>query len=143
MIEWIWSAPGQPFTQAAALRKEVFCDEQGYAPSLEFDDLDAKAWHLVLLYDGQPAGCGRILQENNDTYLLGRIAIRQSLRDQHLGRALVEEMIRKAEELGAQRLTVSAQCRVQGFYEKLGFRAYGHPYPDGHIPHITMHRICG
>lgn len=137
-MELKWSAPGEDFSDAAAIREEVFCREQGYDPSMEFDDEDQTAWHLVLLYDHQPAACGRVLEAGDGVFHLGRIAVKKELRRHHLGAALVQEMMRFSKQRGASRFELGAQCQARGFYESLGFQAYGECYPDGHIPHIKM-----
>jgi predicted GNAT family N-acyltransferase len=36
---------------------------------------------------------------------------------------------------------VHAQVPVRGFYEKLGFAAYGEVYEEAGIPHISMERF--
>ena len=50
---------------------------------------------------------------------------------------LLEE---KARELGAERLALSAQCRVREFYEKSGYTASGEVYLDQFCPHIHMEK---
>ena len=39
---------------------------------------------------------------------------------------------------GAAGMEVSAQCRVQPFYEKCGFTSVGEVYLDEFCPHIRM-----
>ena len=40
---------------ARIIRQEVFVEEQGFHH--EFDEIDSRAWHLVLYENGQAAGC--------------------------------------------------------------------------------------
>ena len=41
-------------------------------------------------------------------------------------------------KLGAKEIFISAQTQAQGFYESLGYKAYGNVYPEENIPHIAM-----
>jgi predicted GNAT family N-acyltransferase len=43
--------------------------------------------------------------------------------------------------MGGERQVVHAQLPVRGFYEKLGFTAYGDVYEEAGIPHISMERF--
>ncbi len=125
---------------ARAIRLAVFCDEQGYSPQMEFDAADRTALHFVV-YDGaQAVATGRVIREDDATYYLGRIAVGKAYRGCGLGRLLVEAMAEEARRRGAQLLKLGAQTRARGFYEKLGFRAAGEEYPDGHVPHVPMER---
>lgn len=140
-IAFEWAGPGKDITPMKEIRLKVFCEEQGYSPEMEFDEKDPIAWHLLLLYNGQPAGTGRILDAGEGCFKLGRIAVQKELRKHHLGAALMQELMRKARELGAKEFVISAQVRARGFYEKCGFTVCGTGiYPDGHVPHIDMRR---
>jgi len=138
-----WLPPGEGIEDAAKLRLEVFVEEQGFSREAEFDAIDAIAHHLVV-YDnnGAPAATGRIFADKDkpELYHAGRIAVSGSLRGAGIGRAIMAEMEAKAAELGAARLTLSAQCRVRKFYEKCGYTAVGEEYLDEHCPHIDMEK---
>ena len=59
--------------QAAAIRRAVFMDEQGFRD--EFDEIDPRASHLVLCDREVPIATGRFYRAPGcDTYLVGRIA---------------------------------------------------------------------
>jgi predicted GNAT family N-acyltransferase len=52
-------------------------------------------------------------------------------------------MIRKAEEYISSYANcsyLSAQVRVKGFYEKLGYKMTGDVYDDEGVPHILMYK---
>ena len=130
--------PGDELSPAFAIRKRVFCEEQGFHPALEFDGRDEICHHVLLLADGEPAGAGRVLAEPGGRFTLGRIALLPEFRKQGLGRVLVFAMMDLARELGARTLHVGAQLQARGFYEKLGFTATGREYLDEHCPHCEM-----
>ena len=139
-IEFIWLEGKDDLTLPYAIRIRVFCDEQGYTPEMEIDDQDTDSWHVLLRSAGKPAATGRVYWKEAGVMALGRIAVDKEWRGKGIGRLIVEEMIRKAEELGAERLQLDAQCRAAGFYEKLGFTVCGEEHMDGHVPHVLMEK---
>lgn len=133
-----WSSNG-PQAEAKAIRVAVFMDEQQF--SCEFDELDDTAWHL-LVYDGPlPAAVARIYpSEENGAWSIGRVAVSKEYRGQGLGAFAVKEAEKQITRLGGQKAVLSAQCRVQGFYEKLGYIPSGEIYLDEYCPHIHMEK---
>lgn len=141
MIEAKWIAPGKGHEQAAQVRLAVFVAEQGYPKELEFDELDETAWHLVLLDGAAPVAAARLVTLSPGVLKPGRIAVLRAYRKQRLGARLMEELLKKAEQLGARELHIGAQVQARGFYERFGFQACAGPaYLDVHIPHIDMIR---
>lgn len=124
--------------QAAALRREVFIEEQGFAS--EFDEIDATAWHVLISDQSIPCGTGRIFEDpaGSGAYHLGRIAVKQSYRKQGVGSLILKSLEEKAAQLGAKEFSLSSQVQARGFYEKAGYQAYGEEYMDQHVPHIAM-----
>ena len=121
------------------IRTTVFVDEQGF--NEEFDTIDSDCIHAIIYVDGKAAGCARMFKdENSNGYHIGRVAILKEYRKLHLGSEIMNAMIEKAKALGGDTAIVSAQCRVQGFYESLGFEASGDIYLDEHCPHIHMEK---
>lgn len=124
--------------QARKIRQEVFVEEQGFQN--EFDATDHRAVHFVAFDDAEkPIGTCRVFFDpERNSYVLGRLAVRKESRGQKIG----EHMVEKAEEyvckMGGAELQLHAQCRVQGFYQKLGFSAFGDIGDDEGCPHIWM-----
>lgn len=123
---------------AKLIRTEVFVEEQGFKN--EFDESDEKCLHLVIFSDGTPAATGRIFPPQNGICVIGRIAVRKDFRGNKLGAEAVRLLEEKAREMEAERTALSAQYRVMGFYEKLGYRASGEIYNDEFCPHIHMEK---
>lgn len=126
--------------QARDIREEVFVREQGFQE--EFDTIDHRAYH-VLVYEGDRAvATGRTFpkSEAGEIWKLGRIAVRKDCRKLGLGAVVVAALEDTARRYGASVAELSAQIRVQGFYEKLGYRAEGESYLDEGCPHISMRR---
>ena len=121
MVQGIENAPA-----AAKLREEVFLQEQGF--STEFDEIDPIAWHLTLTRGGETLAVGRLYPA----------PVAKPWRGQSLGRDVALALEQKARLLGGRAIDLSAQLHAQGFYEKLGYAAYGDIYLDEHCPHIHM-----
>ncbi len=135
-----WGQNDDVYRDAAALRTEVFVDEQKFEE--EFDQTDAVALHMVVYdEDGSPIATGRLFEEDGGTWHVGRICALKRLRGTGLGRVVVEELEKKAITLGASRIILGAQTRVQGFYETLGYRVYGDEYYEEYCPHVPMEKL--
>ncbi|WP_018657240.1 GNAT family N-acetyltransferase [Actinomadura flavalba] len=124
---------------ALAIRMRVFVTEQGVPPEIELDADDAAARHFLARLDGRPVGTARLL-DRDGTGVLGRLAVLPETRGTGLGAALVRavEAQARAESLTAVRL--HAQTSARGFYERLGYTAYGPEDEEAGIPHVWMHR---
>ena len=125
-------------TEAKMIRTKVFMEEQGFQQ--EFDDVDDRAYH-VLIQDGErPVATGRLFTEDGETYLIGRVAVLSAYRGQHLGEHVVTALEQQAKACGAKCITLSAQCRAAGFYEKLGYTKTEEYHMDEFCPHVTMRK---
>ena len=126
-------------TMAAALRHEVFVDEQDVPVELELDEFDTQALHAVVINKlGQGVATGRLLQVQTHVSKIGRMAVSKPLRGGNLGRKLVEAFIEVARQRGDHEVILHAQCSAEGFYRKLGFKAHGDVFDDAGIDHIEM-----
>lgn len=127
------------FDHARYIRNQVFVQEQGFCQ--EFDDIDAIAWHAVL-YDGDtPVGTGRAFHKPEDpagVYTIGRIAVLPAWRGAGCGRQIMLALEKHLRAQKAVEVRLSAQVQARGFYEALGYIAYGQPYLDEHCPHLAM-----
>lgn len=120
---------------AISIREEVFQKEQGF--TTEFDEIDNTATHVVL-YDGElPVATGRLYQDETG-YHIGRVAVAKSHRNQHLGAVVLQTLEEEAHRLHCDRISLSAQCRVQAFYEKQGYYSLNDIHIDEFCPHVTM-----
>lgn len=123
---------------SAEIRKTVFMQEQGFQQ--EFDEIDSRAVHAVV-YDGDcPIATGRLFTERPDCYVIGRVAVLPDYRGKHVGNAVVQALEAWAKEHGGKSVSLSAQCRVSGFYEKLGYQKTNDTHMDEFCPHVTMEK---
>lgn len=133
-----------------AVRKEVFVVEQGVDQDIEYDAYDAVATHvLAVREDGVPLGTGRLLfgeaaaaKTGGDVTVgsLGRLAVSKEARGLGVGVALVRAIEDAARARGLAAVDLHAQTHALGFYERLGYEAYGPEFPDAGIPHRAMRR---
>ncbi|MFF3836896.1 GNAT family N-acetyltransferase [Streptomyces sp. NPDC001930] len=133
-----------------AVRREVFVGEQGVPPELEYDTYDTTAVHvLAVREDGLPLGTGRLLfgadavgKTGADASVgsLGRLAVSKAARGLGVGAALVRGIEDVARERGLTAVDLHAQTHALGFYERLGYEAYGPEFPDADMPHRAMRR---
>ena len=127
-------------TDCLAVRHTVFVEEQNVPVELERDALDATAIHLLATVAGQPVGAARIVVKG-DTGKIGRVCVLRAQRGTGLGAALIREALTILQDTpGATRAALGAQIDALGFYEKLGFIAYGDVFDDAGIDHRMMER---
>lgn len=117
------------------IRETVFIEEQKF--KIEFDDTDDIATHIVMYIDNNPVGCCRLYKQENE-YHIGRIAVLKPYRGKGYGEKIVLNAERVAKEKGADSISLSAQVRASGFYEKLGYKKHGEIYFDEYCEHIAM-----
>ncbi|MER5203045.1 GNAT family N-acetyltransferase [Streptomyces sp. NPDC002825] len=133
------------------VRREVFVDEQGVPRELEYDPYDETAVHvLAVRADGVPLGTGRLLhgadalgRTGGDASVgsLGRLAVTKAARGLGVGAALVRAIEDAARARGLSAVDLHAQTHALGFYERLGYEAYGPEFPDAGMPHRAMRRV--
>ncbi|MER6996296.1 GNAT family N-acetyltransferase [Streptomyces sp. NPDC000410] len=127
-----------------AVRKEVFVVEQRVPEEIEYDAHDADAVHLLALGPDGPLGTGRLLighlPSDPATGSLGRLAVTRAARGLGVGAALVRAIEEAARVRGLAAVDLHAQTHALGFYERLGYEAYGPEFPDAGMPHRAMRR---
>ena len=124
---------------AHRIRREVFINEQGVSEADEMDGTDSACIHLVVYDTDTPVSTGRILITDNDMdFIIQRVATVKSHRGQGLATGIMEALIEACVQMGGTRQILNAQISARGFYEKLGFTAYGDEFDEAGIPHVAM-----
>jgi len=104
---------------------------------------------LAVRDDGVALGTGRLLfgpraaeKVGGDLTLgsLGRLAVAEEARGLGVGVALVRAIEDAARARGLAAVDLHAQTHALGFYERLGYEAYGPEYLEAEIPHQGMRR---
>ena len=120
------------------VRRVVFIQEQNVSEAEEIDGLDEGCLHVLALQDEAPVGTARIAIKG-DTAKIGRVCVLSQMRGTGLGAEIMREAMKICKDQdGVQRLTLGSQVQAMGFYEKLGFKAFGPIYLDAGIEHRDM-----
>lgn len=118
-----------------AVREAVFIREQGVPAELEWDEFDVVCVHLLALNpSGNPIGTARLLPDAS----VGRMAVLRDWRCKGVGSALMDRLLKEAENRQLPSVTLSAQTHATGFYSRFGFRQSGPEFLDAGIPHVKM-----
>lgn len=119
------------------VRTKVFVVEQN-CPYQEVDDIDKTAYH-IWLYDGGIKSYLRLFMadENSKTAAIGR-ALATERRRGYASAAMKEAVKAAKEKLGAEKITLDAQCYARGLYDMLGFKQTSEEFLIDGIPHIKM-----
>ena len=133
--------PVPPFSllcnAAFALRREVFVWEQKVPEAEEHDEYDLTATHFVAISAGEVVGTLRLIDLPEHTKI-GRVAVRQLFRGRGIARKLIAAGMAHARQRGQERFYLTAQSDKLGFYESMGFVAFGPEFTDGGMPHRAM-----
>ncbi|MGB1234637.1 MAG: GNAT family N-acetyltransferase [Planktomarina sp.] len=120
-----------------SIRRIVFIEGQNVPVAEEVDGKDGEASHIIA-YDGDKAvGTARVLGYGT-TAKIGRVAVLEANRGKGIGAALIAGCEDAARKMGATRAILGSQTHAIGFYEILGYHAYGDVFDDAGIPHRMM-----
>ena len=125
---------------AFEIRKEIFVKEQGVPLEDEFDQfdhLDGNCEHILVHYNDQPVGTGRIRYVDG-IGKLERICILKPYRKLGLGKVIIAALEEIAEKHGASQVKLHGQTHAEGFYTKLGYRTVSDVFMEDGIPHVLM-----
>ena len=125
------------------LRSRVFVVEQNCV-FLDMDDIDYRSHHLIGQINGTLAAYTRIVPPgiSYPGYpSIGRVVTAPEVRGKAIGFALMQESIKKLQELyGQVPIKIGAQLYLEKFYASLGFAQAGEMYLEDGIEHIPMIR---
>ncbi len=124
--------------ECLALRRAVFCDEQGVAAELEFDGLDGICRHYLALADDRPVGTARLRPLGEAIVKIERVAVLRPSRRLGIGLALMQRALADARKEGRETAILHAQSHADAFYRRLGFRQEGDGFMEAGIAHIRM-----
>jgi predicted GNAT family N-acyltransferase len=141
-IKWIDAKKDKNLKDAFCVRREVFIKEQNVPEEEEFDEADLKSHHTVVYTDGRPVATGRLLKAG-ESWLIGRISVLKEFRGKHLGKLIVENLLKRAAETEEADVHIHAQTHSVSFYKKFGFVAYGEAFLEAGIEHISMVKRSG
>ena len=118
------------------LRRIVFIEEQNVPEDEEVDEYDKTAIHLLAFDGGTPVGTARIVLQG-EVGKIGRVCVLQSHRGTGLGVNLINATLAELRALpNVTTARLGAQTHALGFYQALGFTAFGDEYIDAGIAHF-------
>lgn len=117
-----------------AVRRQVFVQEQGIAPAVEFDGRDPDCIHVLAQHHDQAIGTARMLPDAH----IGRVAVLAPWRGHGVGRLLMVALTEEARLRGESAVHLASQESAIDFYRRLGFVAHGDMYLEAGIPHLDM-----
>jgi len=130
--------PGtEDISEARAIRREVFIEEQRVPEEEEYDSFDEQALHLMVYVDEEPAATGRIWHDGTG-FRIGRLAVRKKFRGQKIGDLALRLLIYKTFASGADKIDINAQTYIMPLYRKFGFKEHGEEFMEAGIPHMAM-----
>jgi predicted GNAT family N-acyltransferase len=129
-------------SDAFAVRRAVFVDEQGVPADIEIDEYDRTAVHFLArdTHRGEPVGTARLRYVAHDLAKAERVAVLERYRGKGIGRMLMRRVESEARESDRTRMTLNAQTRVEEFYLGLGYETTSDVFCEAGIPHVEMTR---
>lgn len=124
------------------IRKEVFVAEQGVPLDDEFDEFDTlngHCEHILVYYNEEPVGTGRI-RVVDGLGKLERICILSPYRKFGLGKVIINALEKVAVKKGLSQVKLHGQTQAKGFYQKLGYVTASSIFIEDGIPHILMQK---
>ncbi len=125
---------------AIGVRFRVFVAEQLVPAEEELDDADSTATHAIALQGMQVVATGRLLKQDPDTAIIGRMAVDLEWRRQGVGGLILEHLEEEARSLGMSQSVLHAQEYVKEFYAAHGYVEHGDVFLEVDIPHIEMRK---
>ncbi len=121
------------------IRREVFIDEQGVTEEEEWDGLDESCVHFLARVP-DPVGTARLLVPTEGPAKAQRVAVLAVARKTGVGAALMHALEAEAARRGRSEIVLGAQVQALGFYQSLGYEAYGPEFDEAGIPHRMMRK---
>lgn len=127
-----WASSNWEITQAHALRRSVFCEEQKLFTDHDQDSIDEQAQCIVAIanqggWHEQVVGTVRIHQSFKSIWWGSRLAVHKDFRHQQgLGAALIKLAVCSAHGLGCQQFLAQVQQKNEVLFQKLNWKTQGH-----------------
>ena len=123
-----------------ALRSKVFVVEQNCVYQ-DIDNKDLKAIHVLGVFKNRIIAYARCFNQGDyfKELSFGRAIVEKEQRGKGIGGELIKETLKNIKKIWPDnKIKISAQAHLSGFYEKYGFKTIGKNYLEDGIPHIEM-----
>ncbi|MAD76256.1 MAG: thioesterase [Rheinheimera sp.] len=138
---WLLTSPKTPEHWHAyyQLRWQVLRAPWQQPPGSEQDELEAQAYHLMLIdANGGVQAVGRLHQLDDITGQIRYMAVADSARGRGAGNQILHALEQQAVTRGLTLLQLNAREQAVGFYQKSGYRLVGDAAPMFGIAHLKM-----
>ena len=138
-----WASLEWEIQQALALRRDVFCQEQGLFEHSDRDDIDDQAQCLVAIanHGGWPdkvVGTVRIHQYSAGVWWGSRLAVQREFRHHAgIGAALIRLAVGSANGMGCTQFFAQVQQQNEMLFQKLHWHSR-YPLTVRQRPHVMM-----
>jgi predicted GNAT family N-acyltransferase len=122
------------------LREEVLRKPLGLSLYHEDTSADDQDDILLALIDQQVIACLMLQYIDQQTVKFRQMAVAEAYRSKHIGQQLIYFAEAALTEAGYKKIQLHARMSALGFYEKLGYQAYGAEFEEVTIPHIAMQK---
>lgn len=126
--------------EAFDVRRQVFVREQGIPESLELDEYDGQALHVLVTMGARAIGTARVLFPSTNLAKIERMAVLKAFRRRGIGRNIIAFLEAELRKKGISQEILNAQYAAIPFYESCGFQAVGPPFREAGIKHIKMRK---
>lgn len=124
------------------LRSEVFVVEQNCVYQ-DIDGTDQKALHVFGVVENKIIAYTRCFKPGDyfKEASIGRVVVKESQRKYKKGNKIMNSSIEAIEKhYNTKTIKISAQCYLNKFYIRLGFKSIGKKYLEDGISHVAMIR---
>ncbi|RCU52414.1 MULTISPECIES: GNAT family N-acetyltransferase [Corallincola] len=117
------------------VRHRVFCCEWRIPESIEFDDLDINAFHILAVDEAQnPIASGRLLPNGH----IGRIAVIIPARGKGVAKAVVNALLDIARKEQMDAVFINSALEATDNFKRQGFKAIAPVFMEAGIPRQRM-----
>lgn len=129
------------FAQVFVLREKVLRQPLGLSLHNEDTSGDVHDIIYVAIKDQKVVGCLMAKNVSDGLLKLRQMAVDTDFQANGIGKLLMQYAEANARESEYQKIELHARQNVQGFYERLGYTAYGPEFVEVNIPHIKMEKF--
>ncbi len=123
-----------------AIRRTVFCVEQGVPETLEIDGRDGECRHYLVRRDGIAIATARVRPTGAGEAKIERVAVLGPHRGNGIGHRLMRRLLDDLAGAGTATAVLHAQVATESFYAALGFVTQGASFEEAGIAHVKMTR---
>ena len=138
-----WASSNWEVEQAQALRRRVFCHEQGLFDGDDHDSIDDYAQSLIAIanhgcWHDKVVGTVRIHHQRNNIWWGSRLAVDTEFRTHRgIGSALIKLAVSSANGLGCQQFLAQVQKQNESLFKRLNWQSL-YQLEVQNRPHVMM-----